>query len=96
VLCTIPKVGLVYSMSYLQFLHLSQIHYHILLISTAFVGSSALILGIDCYTTAGLKEVGVLGVVLEQSNSSALSFMSGISVSNLSLPSTSTTGLNSQ
>ncbi|KAG6878656.1 hypothetical protein C0993_001179 [Termitomyces sp. T159_Od127] len=33
-----------------------KIHYHILLISTAFVGSSAFILGVDCFTTAGLKE----------------------------------------
>ncbi|PFH54771.1 hypothetical protein AMATHDRAFT_52661 [Amanita thiersii Skay4041] len=33
-----------------------RIHYHVLLVSTAFVGSSAFILGIDCYTTAGLKE----------------------------------------
>ncbi|KAG5647627.1 hypothetical protein DXG03_008980 [Asterophora parasitica] len=35
----------------------SAIHYHILLISTAFVGSSAFMLGVDCFTTAGLKEV---------------------------------------
>ncbi|KAF7320086.1 DUF4203 domain-containing protein [Mycena kentingensis (nom. inval.)] len=33
-----------------------KIHYHILLISTAMVGSSAFILGVDCFTTAGLKE----------------------------------------
>ncbi|KAF8640361.1 hypothetical protein AX17_000032 [Amanita inopinata Kibby_2008] len=33
-----------------------KIHYHVLLISTAVVGSSAFILGVDCYTTAGLKE----------------------------------------
>ncbi|KAL0951340.1 hypothetical protein HGRIS_008044 [Hohenbuehelia grisea] len=37
-----------------------KIHYHILLISTAFVGSSAFMLGVDCFTTAGLKEVGSL------------------------------------
>ncbi|KAF5384794.1 hypothetical protein D9615_001424 [Tricholomella constricta] len=36
-----------------------KIHYHILLISTAFVGSSAFMLGVDCFTTAGLKEVGI-------------------------------------
>lgn len=30
--------------------------YHVLLASTAFVGSSAFVLGVDCYTTAGLKE----------------------------------------
>lgn len=34
-----------------------KIHYHILLISTAFVGASAFMLGVDCFTTAGLKEV---------------------------------------
>ncbi|KAK7064314.1 DUF4203 domain-containing protein [Favolaschia claudopus] len=33
-----------------------KIHYHVLLISTAIVGSSAFMLGIDCFTTAGLKE----------------------------------------
>ncbi|KAF8647957.1 hypothetical protein AX16_006489 [Volvariella volvacea WC 439] len=33
-----------------------KIHYHVLLISTAFVGSSAFMLGVDCFTTAGLKE----------------------------------------
>lgn len=34
-----------------------KIHWHMLLVATAFVGSSAFILGVDCYTTAGLKEV---------------------------------------
>ncbi|KAF8898855.1 hypothetical protein BD779DRAFT_1607517 [Infundibulicybe gibba] len=34
-----------------------KIHYHVLLVSTAFVGSSAFMLGVDCYTTAGLKEM---------------------------------------
>ncbi|CUA73782.1 Transmembrane 7 superfamily member 3 [Rhizoctonia solani] len=33
-----------------------KIHYNILLLSTALVGASATILGVDCYTTAGLKE----------------------------------------
>ncbi|KAH7344494.1 hypothetical protein B0J17DRAFT_623865 [Rhizoctonia solani] len=33
-----------------------KIHYNILLVSTALVGASATILGVDCYTTAGLKE----------------------------------------
>ncbi|KAG8741036.1 hypothetical protein FRC10_003420 [Ceratobasidium sp. 414] len=33
-----------------------RIHYNILLISTALVGASATILGVDCFTTAGLKE----------------------------------------
>lgn len=32
-------------------------HWHVLLVSTAFVGASAFMLGVDCYTTAGLKEV---------------------------------------
>ncbi|KAJ7225627.1 hypothetical protein GGX14DRAFT_350238 [Mycena pura] len=36
-----------------------KIHYHILLMSTAMVGSSAFILGVDCYTTAGLKEASI-------------------------------------
>ncbi|KAF9523604.1 hypothetical protein CPB83DRAFT_821301 [Crepidotus variabilis] len=33
-----------------------KIHYHIVLISTAIVGASSFILGVDCFTTAGLKE----------------------------------------
>ncbi|KAF4623782.1 hypothetical protein D9613_002082 [Agrocybe pediades] len=33
-----------------------KIHYHALLISTAFVGASSFMLGVDCFTTAGLKE----------------------------------------
>lgn len=33
-----------------------KLHYHILLISTAFVGSTSFMLGIDCFTTANLKE----------------------------------------
>lgn len=35
---------------------LPKLHYHILLLSTAFVGATAVILGIDCYTTGDLKE----------------------------------------
>lgn len=34
-----------------------KLHYYILLLSTAMVGATSLLLGIDCYTTAGLKEV---------------------------------------
>ncbi|KAH7928519.1 hypothetical protein BV22DRAFT_1082819 [Leucogyrophana mollusca] len=33
-----------------------KLHWHMVLVATAFVGSSAFILGVDCYTTAGLKE----------------------------------------
>ncbi|KAJ3490186.1 hypothetical protein NLJ89_g11459 [Agrocybe chaxingu] len=33
-----------------------KIHYHVLLISTAFVGATSFMLGVDCFTTAGLKE----------------------------------------
>lgn len=33
-----------------------KLHWHILLLATAFVGSSVFMLGVDCYTTAGLKE----------------------------------------
>ncbi|EGO05208.1 hypothetical protein SERLA73DRAFT_82731 [Serpula lacrymans var. lacrymans S7.3] len=33
-----------------------KLHWHVLLVATAVVGSSAFILGIDCYTSAGLKE----------------------------------------
>ncbi|PCH33856.1 hypothetical protein WOLCODRAFT_112667 [Wolfiporia cocos MD-104 SS10] len=35
---------------------LPKIHYQILLLSTSFVGATAIILGIDCFTTGGLKE----------------------------------------
>ena len=34
-----------------------KLHYHILIIGTAITGASAFILGVDCFTTAGLKEV---------------------------------------
>ncbi|TFK57050.1 hypothetical protein OE88DRAFT_87324 [Heliocybe sulcata] len=33
-----------------------KLHYHLLLVSTAFVGSTAFMLGIDCFTTGNLKE----------------------------------------
>jgi Domain of unknown function (DUF4203) len=34
-----------------------KIHYQVILVATAIVGSSAVILGVDCFSTAGLKEV---------------------------------------
>jgi hypothetical protein len=34
-----------------------RLHYQTLLASTAFVGATAFMLGVDCFTTAGLKEV---------------------------------------
>ena len=34
-----------------------KLHYYIILLSTAFVGASSFMLGVDCFTTAGLKEV---------------------------------------
>jgi hypothetical protein len=33
-----------------------RIHYQVLLVATAIVGSTAVILGVDCFSTAGLKE----------------------------------------
>lgn len=39
-----------------------RIHYHVLLISTSLVGASAVMLGVDCYTTAGLKEFYVWNI----------------------------------
>ncbi|TRM60275.1 hypothetical protein BD626DRAFT_572045 [Schizophyllum amplum] len=39
-----------------------KIHYHVLLVSTAFVGASAFMLGIDCFTTANLKEFYVWNI----------------------------------
>ncbi|KAI0320363.1 hypothetical protein OF83DRAFT_1053207 [Amylostereum chailletii] len=35
---------------------LPKLHYHVVLISTAMVGASAVMLGVDCFTTANLKE----------------------------------------
>jgi hypothetical protein len=32
------------------------LHYHLLLLSTAFIGATAFTLGVDCFTRAGLKE----------------------------------------
>ena len=34
-----------------------KLHYQVLLVATALVGASAVILGVDCFSTAGLKEV---------------------------------------
>ncbi len=34
-----------------------KIHYQVILVATALVGASAVILGVDCFSTAGLKEV---------------------------------------
>jgi len=34
-----------------------KIHYQVLLVATSIVGASAIILGVDCFSTAGLKEV---------------------------------------
>ena len=34
-----------------------KLHYYVILMATAFVGASSFILGVDCFTTAGLKEV---------------------------------------
>ncbi|KAL1720809.1 hypothetical protein EV715DRAFT_196517 [Schizophyllum commune] len=42
-----------------------KIHYHVLLVSTAFIGASATILGIDCFTTANLKEFYVWNLGFE-------------------------------
>ncbi|KAI0307912.1 hypothetical protein B0F90DRAFT_1678336 [Multifurca ochricompacta] len=39
-----------------------KIHYQILLIATAFVGASAVVLGADCFSTAGLKEFYVWNI----------------------------------
>jgi Domain of unknown function (DUF4203) len=37
-----------------------KIHYQVLLVATAFVGATAVVLGADCFSTAGLKEVSLL------------------------------------
>ncbi|KAI1793851.1 hypothetical protein LXA43DRAFT_177906 [Ganoderma leucocontextum] len=41
---------------------LPKLHYYIMLISTAFVGATAFMLGVDCFTTAGLKEFYVWNI----------------------------------
>lgn len=65
-ICTCPFYGRTYSQltdnpacSVIAFVlcTIPKLHWHMLLIATAFVGSSAFILGVDCYTTSGLKEV---------------------------------------
>lgn len=66
-----------------------KIHYQVLLVATAIVGSTAVILGVDCFTTAGLKEVR-LGIpfvrILQMLNFS--SSICGISDTGSSFPST--------
>lgn len=34
-----------------------KLHYQVLLVATAMVGASVVMLGADCFSTAGLKEV---------------------------------------
>ncbi|KAI0788639.1 hypothetical protein C8Q75DRAFT_242333 [Abortiporus biennis] len=43
-----------------------QLHYYVLLISTAFVGATSFILGVDCYTTADLKEFYIWNLGFEK------------------------------
>ncbi|KAI0375299.1 hypothetical protein BV20DRAFT_261994 [Pilatotrama ljubarskyi] len=42
-----------------------KLHYYVVLMSTAFVGASAFMLGVDCFTTAGLKEFYVWNIGFE-------------------------------
>ncbi|KAI0830608.1 hypothetical protein BC628DRAFT_1500454 [Trametes gibbosa] len=44
---------------------LPKLHYYVLLTSTAFVGATAFMLGVDCFTTAGLKEFYVWNIGFE-------------------------------
>lgn len=46
-----------------------KIHYHVMLVSTAFVGATAVMLGVDCYTAAGLKEVSKCQLQLSSTRS---------------------------
>jgi hypothetical protein len=59
-----------------------RIHYHVLLVSTAVVGASAFILGVDCFTTAGLKEVGQVCYSYINPTKRTYSFTSPISAFN--------------
>ncbi|KAI9512844.1 hypothetical protein F5148DRAFT_650634 [Russula earlei] len=43
-----------------------KIHYQVLLVATAIVGASAIILGVDCFSTAGLKEFYVWNIGFRQ------------------------------
>ena len=43
-----------------------KIHYHVLLVSTAMVGATAFMLGVDCFTLVGLKEVSFQTNLLPQ------------------------------
>ncbi|KAI0639700.1 hypothetical protein C8Q77DRAFT_1045482 [Trametes polyzona] len=42
-----------------------KLHYYVMLMSTAFVGATAFMLGVDCFTTAGLKEFYVWNLGFE-------------------------------
>lgn len=65
-----------------------RLHWHVLLVSTAFVGASAFMLGVDCYTTAGLKEVrSIFSVQSALLICTFVSSTSGIWVSRHSSPS---------
>ncbi len=66
-----------------------KIHYQVLLVATAIVGSTAVILGVDCFTTAGLKEVRLVTSSLRfmQMLNSLSSSICGISDTDSSFPS---------
>ncbi|GHJ88375.1 hypothetical protein NliqN6_4777 [Naganishia liquefaciens] len=54
----VGRWGLIGGLSVVSFIVglLPRWHHHLLLLSTAFIGSTALVLGIDCFSRAGLKE----------------------------------------
>jgi hypothetical protein len=66
-----------------------KIHYQVILVSTAIVGSTAVILGVDCFSTAGLKEVRIVIPFIRslQKLNILFSFMFGISASDSSFQS---------
>ncbi len=39
---------------------ITKLHYHVLLVSTSMVGATAFMLGVDCFTRSGLKEVSAV------------------------------------
>jgi hypothetical protein len=55
----IGRWGLLGSLTVVAFLAalVPLLHDHMVLASTAWIGATAVVLGIDCYTRAGLKEV---------------------------------------
>jgi hypothetical protein len=82
----IGRWGLLGSLTVVAFLAslVPLLHDHMVLASTAWIGATAVVLGIDCYTRAGLKEVSRLSQSKGGAHNSSTSTTWVIEISSLS------------